>query len=82
LAICYELGIGTDIDKTKAFELYEKSAEKGYINAKFHLGYCYVNGIGTKINNKKGMNYIMKRLKKELIIYESIFSQSIKMKKK
>ncbi|GBC03722.1 hypothetical protein RclHR1_05290010 [Rhizophagus clarus] len=54
LAICYELGIGVDKDKTKAFEIYEKSAEKGYVNTKFHLGYCYVNGIGTKINKTKG----------------------------
>ncbi|GES86523.1 kinase-like domain-containing protein [Rhizophagus clarus] len=39
----YELGIGSDV-------LYEKSAEKGFINAKFHLRYCYINGIGTKID--------------------------------
>jgi TPR repeat protein len=54
LGICYELGMGVNEDKIKAFEFYEKSAEKGHVNATFHLGYCYVNGIGTKINKEKG----------------------------
>ena len=37
----------------KAFEIYKNSADKGYVNAQFELGYCYSNGIGTDINKVK-----------------------------
>ncbi|GES98932.1 kinase-like domain-containing protein [Rhizophagus clarus] len=51
---CYGLGIGVNKNEIKAFEHYKKSAEDGYVEAKFILGYCYTSSIGTEINKKKG----------------------------
>ncbi len=51
---CYELGIIVEKDEFKAFDYYKNSAENGYTDAKFQLGYCYINGIGTEINKDKG----------------------------
>ena len=36
----YELGICVEKDEIKSFEFYKKSAEMGFIEAKFQLGYC------------------------------------------
>ncbi|GES88019.1 kinase-like domain-containing protein [Rhizophagus clarus] len=70
LGYCYENGIGTDIDKKKAFELCQKAADLGNshgiatdlgnaagINS---LGYCYENGIGTDIDKKKAFELYQK----------------------
>ncbi|GBC20659.2 kinase-like domain-containing protein [Rhizophagus irregularis DAOM 181602=DAOM 197198] len=58
------LGIGIDIDKKKAFELYQKSANLENATAINNLGYCYYsgighcyyNGIGTSIDYQKAAN--------------------------
>jgi len=60
--ISYE---GVAKDEIKAFEYYKKSAENGYINAKFLLGYCYVNGIGTEVNKEKGLELYDEAVSKE-----------------
>ena len=34
--------------KKKAFQLFKKAADKGYMPALYDLGLCYQNGIGTR----------------------------------
>ncbi len=41
LGICYELGQGIEADMDYAFQLYQESANKGYIPALFNLGSMY-----------------------------------------
>ena len=54
LGYCYSKGEGTDVNNTKAFELYEKSANLGYCNAINNVGVLYKYGWGgvTKDLNK------------------------------
>ncbi|UZO03689.1 uncharacterized protein OCT59_024092 [Rhizophagus irregularis] len=47
LGRCYECGIGTKIDKCRAFELYHKAAELGDSQAQYNLAFMYKNGYGT-----------------------------------
>ncbi|GBC00064.1 hypothetical protein RclHR1_03730003 [Rhizophagus clarus] len=54
------LGIGTDSDKKKAFELYQKAANLGNVNGINYLGYCYQNGIETDIDKKKAFELYQK----------------------
>jgi TPR repeat protein len=48
LVDCYEKGIGTKINKTKAFELYKIAAEKEHSIAQYNLGYFYENGLSIE----------------------------------
>ncbi|GES93565.1 kinase-like domain-containing protein [Rhizophagus clarus] len=54
------LGIGTDIDKKKAFELYQKAADLGNADGINNLGDCYLDGIGTDIDKKKAFELYQK----------------------
>ena len=45
--------IGIQEDKLKAFELYKKSAENGFIPSQFELAKCYRYGEGTFKNNRE-----------------------------
>ncbi|GBB97802.1 hypothetical protein RclHR1_03070018 [Rhizophagus clarus] len=54
------LGIGIDIDKKKAFELYQKAADLGNASGINSLGYCYFYGIGTDIDKKKAFELYQK----------------------
>ena len=47
---CYNKGIGTDINKTKAIEFYTIAAKKGNSWAQNNLGVLYENGDGTEKN--------------------------------
>ncbi|GBC02719.1 hypothetical protein RclHR1_04780006 [Rhizophagus clarus] len=47
------LGIETNIDRAKAFILYQKAANSGNIYGMCSLGSCYEFGIGTSINEHK-----------------------------
>src|SRR5436190_22902679 len=52
------LGIGTNVDKQKVFELLQEAATLGNALGIRQLGYCYEIGIGTSVNKKKHLNYI------------------------
>ncbi|GES93951.1 kinase-like domain-containing protein [Rhizophagus clarus] len=56
----FENRIGIDIDKKKAFELYQKAADLGNSNGINSLGYCYDEGIGTDIDKKKAFELYQK----------------------
>ncbi|CAB4414046.1 unnamed protein product [Rhizophagus irregularis] len=47
------LGIGTNVNKSKALGLYQKTADLGNMCGMNNLGQFYQYGIGTKINRKK-----------------------------
>ncbi|RIA85126.1 hypothetical protein C1645_831239 [Glomus cerebriforme] len=52
LGECYELGIGVYFNERRAFEFYKKSADQGFIDAQYKLGYIYTTlyeqGKGTE----------------------------------
>ncbi|GBB88597.1 hypothetical protein RclHR1_15150002 [Rhizophagus clarus] len=54
------LGIGIDIDKKKAFELYQKAADLGNTDGITNLGHCYLYGYGTDIDKKKAFELYQK----------------------
>ncbi|RIA82399.1 kinase-like domain-containing protein [Glomus cerebriforme] len=60
LGYCYEIGIGTNIDKRKAFELYQKAANLGNAYGINNLGNCYRRGIGTRVNKQKAFEFFQK----------------------
>ncbi|RIA88900.1 hypothetical protein C1645_725633, partial [Glomus cerebriforme] len=49
----YKNGEVVDKNYNKAFELFKKSAEGGYVDGILNLGYCYDNGIGTSVDKKR-----------------------------
>ncbi|GES93543.1 kinase-like domain-containing protein [Rhizophagus clarus] len=53
-------GIGTDINKKKAFELFQKAADLGNALGMYNLGDCYLNGIETDIDKKKAFELFQK----------------------
>ncbi|XP_014238665.1 uncharacterized protein LOC106660244 [Trichogramma pretiosum] len=46
LGLCYELGLGTSVDYSKAAEYYQKAADKNHIDAMYNLGIFYAQGKG------------------------------------
>src|SRR5436190_347264 len=53
-------GIGTNIDKKNAFELYKKAVDLGHLDGMNNLGCCYDGGIGTDVNKQKAFELFQK----------------------
>ncbi|UZO03368.1 uncharacterized protein OCT59_023775 [Rhizophagus irregularis] len=60
LGIISYLGINTNVDKKKAFELFQKAAELGNSSGIYNVGYCYMKGYGTKTDGKKAFESYQK----------------------
>ncbi|GET65601.1 kinase-like domain-containing protein [Rhizophagus irregularis DAOM 181602=DAOM 197198] len=60
LGYCYDFGIGTEVNKVKAFELYKITAENGNKTAQYNLGNCYKSGIGVEKDVIKAFKYYEK----------------------
>ena len=58
LGLIYEMGFGVNIDQTKAFKYYERSADKKFFKALHSVYRCYLNGIGTEKDEKKALSYL------------------------
>ena len=59
---CYNLGIGVEIDKHKAFTYYLKSAEAGNSMGIWKTSVCYLYGIGVEKDENKFGNGIKSKL--------------------
>lgn len=64
LAKCYETGNLVDMDKSKAFELYELAMNQGSVAAITALGHLYKYGLGCKLNKKKAFAYYLEAAEK------------------
>lgn len=69
LAYCYENGMGCEVNKEKAFELYS-AIKKLSRNARMKVAYCYENGIGVEKNIEKALK-IYKAVAKKAISHDS-----------
>lgn len=58
----YEKGeeLSKNGEYNKAFEYYQKAAEKGYAQAQFYLGLCYHNGDGVEKNLSEAVIWFRK----------------------
>ncbi|CAG8539964.1 5860_t:CDS:2 [Scutellospora calospora] len=63
VAKCYMNGIGTNIDRAKAFDLYSNAATSGNSEAQFELANCYINGICTNVDNNRAFELYLKSAK-------------------
>ncbi|CAI2181930.1 7226_t:CDS:2, partial [Funneliformis geosporum] len=60
LGDCYIQGIGTSVDKRRAFELYLKAANMNYNVAQYNVATCFEDGIGTTKNKEKANEWYKK----------------------
>src|ERR1051325_8148510 len=54
------LGIETNVNKQKAFELYQRSANLGNVLGVSELGDCYYYGVGTSVDRQKAFELYQK----------------------
>ncbi|GBC08662.1 hypothetical protein RclHR1_00830013 [Rhizophagus clarus] len=62
LGLCYDKGIGIEINKIKAFELYNVTAEKQDKDAQNNLGYLYMKGEVPEKDPKKAVYWLQKAI--------------------
>ncbi|RGB39552.1 hypothetical protein C1646_472669 [Rhizophagus diaphanus] len=60
LGIISYLGINTNVDEKKAFDLFQKAAELKNASGIYNLGYCYEKGIETGVDGKKAFELYQK----------------------
>ncbi|GET04550.1 kinase-like domain-containing protein [Rhizophagus clarus] len=60
LGYCYQYGIGTNMDKERAFITFQKAANLGNACGIYNLGHCYRYGIG-----------IIKNYPKSVVLYQN-----------
>ncbi len=60
LADMHANGLGTPLDKNKAFEFSVRSAEAGYPDGQFNLAKCYAEGIGVEPNEALAVAWLAK----------------------
>jgi TPR repeat protein len=53
-------GLGTPLDKVKAFECAVRSAEAGYPQGQFYLADCYMTGMGVEPNEALAYEWLAK----------------------
>src|SRR5436305_5237353 len=67
LALRYYNGEGTEKNLEKAFYLYQKAAENGYIIAQYNLAMLYYNGEGTEKNLETAFHWYQKAAERDHI---------------
>jgi TPR repeat protein len=65
LGDCYYDGIGTSIDKTKAFELYQKAANLGNSTAQLNIALMYENEDGIVRDVKQAIHWYKESAEQE-----------------
>lgn len=60
LAEMHANGLGTPLDKAKAFECAVRSAEAGYPQGQFYLSECYKSGMGVEPNQELAYEWLGK----------------------
>ena len=60
LAICYEQGYGTEVDKGRALRWYMQAALLGHAEAHYDVGRCFYFGIGTKASTGFAQPWLQK----------------------
>jgi len=59
VGVCHELGLGTKVDKRKAFQIYQKAATLNHPGAMCRLGLACLNGeLNMKCNLKEGVRWL------------------------
>ncbi|MDN3651784.1 tetratricopeptide repeat protein [Thalassotalea ponticola] len=62
----YETGRGVEKSDIKAFELYQRAANRGIAEAQFNLAQMYLEGRGTPVNKRQGFEYTRRAAQKGL----------------
>eukprot|EP01040_Poterioochromonas_malhamensis_P008676 gene8676-9388_t len=60
LGLCYERGIGVEIDLQQAIRLYRLGSDKADAAALYHLAHCYYTGLGIDKNEKIAVEFYLK----------------------
>ncbi|GBB87039.1 hypothetical protein RclHR1_01350014 [Rhizophagus clarus] len=73
LGYCYDKGIGTEINKAKAFELYNIVAKKEVNDAQNNLGHLYMKGEVPEKDSKKAVYWLQKAVKNgNILAYDNL----------
>jgi len=61
--IQYLFGYDVKVNPKKACDLFEQSANTGYVLAQYNLGHCYVKGKGREVDIDKAKYWYLKAIK-------------------